>query len=252
MGSSSHRTRAARRAGALRERARGCHRPHDRASAAREAPRVFVTSGRRLGSSARLRSRACHPGAWRQRRRCCHCHVVRAGCRRARCVWHRWRWAGRVVPERDAAALCSRFQGPDTGRRDARQSPDLQRHSTRWRRTALGQHPGRRGRDGLPALEVWERTDVLVRPDCSGRGVRRAGVRARPDAALEYRGRPAVLSEVHRSVAHLPSQWPGAEGGGPLRQSRLRDDPSHHCLRGRRVVLPWVAGAPHRRRYAGQ
>ena len=128
----------------------------------------------------------------------------------------------------------------------------LPRCATGGRWPAGGQHPRRRRRNGLPALEVREWSNCLVRAACAGRGARRAGVRPRSDAAIEHRRGPAVLPEVRGCGAHLSPQWQSAEARRALRQSRLRGDASYHRGRRGRVVLSRFASAPNRRRHAGQ
>ena len=102
----------------------------------------------------------------------------------------------------------------------------LPRCATGGRWPVLGQHPRRGRRHGLSLLAIRERSNFLVRADCAGGGARRAGVRARSDAAIEHRGGAAVLPEVRGCGAYLPSQRQSAEARRALRESRLRDDAS--------------------------
>ncbi len=134
----------------------------------------------------------------------------------------------------DGRADGHRIQGPDAARRDAREPAHLRGGPAGRRRPGGGEHPRRRRRSRLPVHAIRQRPRELGRADRPGDRLRR---RAASSSIRRCRRRIAegrqLLREVPGVGTHLPAGAAAAEGGGAVRQQRLRGDAADDRRRGR-------------------
>ena len=212
-----------------------------------------VTSSRAVvvsGASARVRSRRARPRTRRQRRRCRDCGVVRAGCRRARCVGHRRRRQAVLFLKGMPEPTVIEYKDQTPSRATLDNADDLPRRAAR---RPTGRLPA-----NIPGVVAG--LDHLYAKYGSGRVAgpissrRRSGTRRRASCSTRRCRRASpkggTFLEKYPEAARifLPGR-PRAAAGRSVRQSRLRRDAAGDRDRGRAGVLSRLDRAAHRRRH---